>query len=98
MRAGMIYYLKNNHANRFEKIHSRNGTLQFVDNEDLDDDGRPKWKKVNDPDGLHKILQDDLDIEKLNRGFRSDCRILKSLPLPEFPSLPEDELVTSSIA
>lgn len=91
MRNGMMYYLKQNHASRFEKVHTRNGALKFLDTEDLDKQGNAKWKTAHDPDGLHKILGDALDIDTLNLGFRACSQVLKMSPLPEFPELPDDE-------
>ena len=88
-RAGMMWYLKKNHATRFDKVHTRNGTLKFVDNEDLDKDGNPKWQSVDSPDDLHEILGDGLDIDELNKGFRDSCQVLKDLPMPVLPEIPD---------
>lgn len=90
MRSGMMYYLKNNHGDKYHKFHTRNGAIKFKDKSDNTNTG--KWKTVHDPDGLHKLLGDDLDVDELNKGLKARHQVLKQLPLPEMPLLDYDTI------
>ena len=87
LRSGMIWYIKNKLSSKFHKVHTRNGVIKMKRTDDDTNNG--DWISVDNPDDLHKLIGDELNIDELNEGLRS-FKILKDQPLPVISAVSDD--------
>ena len=78
LRSRLVWYIKNKFDHKYHKVHTRNGVIKMKEKNDLTNDG--DWISISNPDDLHKLIGNEMDIDLLNEGLKS-FKILPYFPV-----------------
>ena len=83
MRSRLVWFIKNNHSDKFCNVHTMNGVIRMKEKKGTDaETADSNWLSVSNVDDLYKLLdrEEDFDIVEFNKGLHG-FKILPQLAI-----------------